>query len=73
MIKYEKGYDNLALAIVTRAIEDYKLAHYVHHIDKEPSWKVIVEVENFLKSDWFTVLCDLDGDVVLEHLRKEFE
>jgi hypothetical protein len=47
-------YLNLANAIIVQACKDYQ----------EPRYRK--EVENFLKSDWFKALTDMDGDRLLK-------
>ncbi len=46
-------------AIIGQAIKDYKY---------NPSMRL--EIESFIKSDWFAVLTDLDPDLLLNHLKK---
>ncbi|MBC8588071.1 hypothetical protein [Paratissierella segnis] len=54
-------YENLANAIIVQACKDYQ----------EPRYRK--EVENFLKSDWFKALTDMDGDRLLKELKKKVE
>ena len=66
-------YESLAAAIIEQALLDYRRAqkHIQKKIDVEFSWQTIKEIENFLKSSWFDVLCDLDGKKLLEKMKGE--
>ena len=55
-------YENLANAIIMRAVEDYRLAE-----DR----RTLKEIEGFFLSDWFSVLTNLDGAALLQKLREE--
>ena len=55
-------YENLANAIILRAVEDYRLT------DNE---KELKEIEAFFRSDWFAVLTRLNPDLLIKKLRKE--
>lgn len=55
-------YENLANAIILRAVEDYRLT------DNE---KELEEIEDFFHSDWFATLTRLDPDLLIKKLRKE--
>ena len=55
-------YENLANAIILRAVEDYRLT------DNE---KELEEIEDFFHSDWFAILTRLDPDLLIKKLRKE--
>lgn len=55
-------YENLANAIILRAVEDYRLT------DNE---KELEKIEAFFHSDWFAILTRLDPDLLIKKLRKE--
>ena len=55
-------YENLANAIILRAVEDYRLT------DNE---KELEEIEAFFRCDWFAILTRLDPDLLIKKLRKE--
>jgi hypothetical protein len=55
-------YENLANAIILRAVEDYRLT------DNE---KELEKIEAFFRSDWFAILTRLDPDLLIKKLRKE--
>ena len=56
-------YEELANAIILRAIDDYR------HTD-DPV--IIKEIEDFILSPWFGVLTKVDSRSLLVMLRKEF-
>lgn len=58
-------YESLAEAIVTRAVLDYKNAK------KFRNSEAISNLERFFKSDYFCLLIDLDGEDVLNILRRK--
>ena len=73
-----KRYTNLANAIVKQAAIDYEMAlcgvPYTIGEREDPVQKcktIISECENFFKSDWFTVLTGIDGDYLIDRLKKE--
>lgn len=57
------GWSLLVEAIVLQAIKDYSKALKNH--DK----RMQIDCESFFKSQWFTLLCDLDG-VSIQNLIK---
>lgn len=64
---------NLSNAIVLQAVDDYRAALAGNGIGKKPPEFVIVEIERFFRSEWFNMLTDVDGDVLIKKIRKEFE
>ena len=67
------NWEALANAIVMKAVDDYRKAQ--RRVRRMPGQKgaqeMIREVERFFSSRWFMALTDTDGNVILEHLRKE--
>lgn len=77
-----RAHENLANAIVVQACKDYRdelnwlSAHqpvteedkedekYIDHLSKKDS------IERFFGSDWFRALTDLDGQYILQGIRK---
>ncbi len=55
-------YQELANAIVLRAVEDYRLTDDEQELE---------EIERFFRSDWFSVLTKLDPDLLIQRLLKE--
>lgn len=58
----EHPYKNLAMAIVERAVIDYRIA------TKSKDDTVKKALRKFFTSDWFALLCDLDGEVLMNRL-----
>lgn len=54
-----KEYQDLANAIIVQACKDYE----------EPIYRK--EVENFIRSDWFKALTDMDGEILIRGLKKK--
>lgn len=63
---------NLSNAIILQAVKDYRTALSGSGIGKRPPGSVIVEVEWFFRSEWFDILTNVDGEVLIEKIRKEF-
>ena len=57
----------LANAIILKAVNDYRAAL------KQYDRRTQAEIERFFLSDWFTVLTKLDGEMLIEKLRKEHQ
>lgn len=55
-------YQELANAIILRAVEDYRLTDDEQELE---------EIERFFRSAWFGVLTKLDPDLLISKLRKE--
>jgi len=58
------SYINLCNAIVRQAVVDYKAA-----LKKNDEWQII-ELERFFRGWWFATICNLDGEAVMEAVRK---
>lgn len=63
---------NLSNAIILRAVEDYRTALAGGYVDKKPPGSVIAECERFFRSNWFLVLTNVNGEVLIEKIRKEY-
>ena len=68
----------LRLAIVTLAISDYMSALKAikkcmgKHLDMVSCSEIVKdEVESFLRGAWYEMLCDIEGEVVIEMARKK--
>jgi len=69
------NWQELANAIILRAVEDYRDAHdrnqlRPHHAE---TLREIRSIEQFFCSEWFEVLCNLDGKRLLSDLKKDME
>lgn len=66
-------YENLANAIVLRAVRDYRKA--VKTLQEKPRNKKAKEeirsIEKFIKSEWFDVLTKINPEKLLESLHME--
>lgn len=73
MRKSEDGYTLLAHAIVFEATESYRYALLAL---KENTSSVKFRIrkarlEEFFRSEWYTVLTDVDGEYLINHIKKE--
>ncbi len=66
-------YENLANAIILRAVEDYREAQrdLKYNPSYNPALYTVSEVERFFRSGWFSTLTSLDGEVLIRKLQKE--
>ena len=68
-------YENLANAIILRAVEDWRDAD--RRLRRKPQNRearaLKEETEEFFLSDWFSVLSKLDGETLLRRLQEEAE
>ena len=55
-------YEDLANAIILRAVDDYRLAE-----DESD----LAEIERFFRSGWFGALTNINPEVLIAKLRKE--
>ena len=66
-------HENLANAIVLQAVKDWRSA--VRTLKKRPRYdpakQMRNECEEFFRSEWFTVLTNVDGNAILRKLRQE--
>ena len=59
------GYEELANAIIAQAGKDYKIALLMDNR------KMKRECEEFFRSQWYEFLTDVDGEYLIEQIRKE--
>ena len=64
-----QGYDLLRYAIVEKEINDY--LDLLARFDVPTQDKNITLSEKFFRSHWFTLLCDLDPEYVMETVRRK--
>ena len=69
----EHQYELLSAAIVERALLDYRLArkNILKKYDVLNSEIKISEIQKFLKSKWFRLLSDLNGEKLIELMENE--
>ena len=58
----DENYEKLAEAIIVRAIIDYR---------KSKDEEVKKSIERFFRSEWFYVLTNLDGEMLIKRLKRE--
>lgn len=63
----------IANAIITQAVNDYRRALAGKGYDKKSPESVIDDVERFFRSKYFRVLTKVSGVYLIEKLRKEHE
>lgn len=70
-----KSYDKLANAIIEQAVVDYlDLKRQIYDYPRLVYLKrELKRIKDFFRSDWFSVLSDMDGEAVIEQLDKTFE
>ena len=67
------GYEALANAVILQALRDWRdawrmLKAYLENFSEEQKRKA---VERFFRSDWFGILTDVDGRLLLRKLQEE--
>ena len=69
----ENPYEALANAIVLRAVDDYRIA--LKKVKKNPHNKdaldEALQIERFFGSQWYQVLTSVDGEYLINRLRRE--
>lgn len=65
-------YKALACAIVTKAIEDYQAANRIlsKYPDNEDAKSEKAQIEQFFRSSWCYMLCDIEGDVIIAKINQ---
>ena len=64
-------YEKLAMAIVKQAAMDYKKVLSILRYDPHDK-KALIEresLERFFRSRWFSILCNLDGEELMQMVR----
>lgn len=69
----ETGIEDLSNAIILQAVKDYRIALAGGSVNGRDSKSVIEECERFFQSEWFNVLTNADGMIIIANIRKEFE
>ena len=69
----ENSYEKLANAIVLQAVSDYRAV--LKKVKKNPknrdSIDGVLQIEKFFRSEWYQVLTSVDGEYLIDRLRKE--
>lgn len=68
----ETGIEDLSNAIILQAVKDYRIALAGGSVNGRDSKSVIEECERFFQSEWFNVLTNADGMIIIANIRKEF-
>jgi len=55
-------YEDLASAIILRAVKDYRRSYNSRELE---------DIERFFRSDWLGVLTNIDGKMLIRRLREE--
>ncbi len=66
-------YENLANAIIVQAVNDYRKALRCLKTNPkfEPAQYTVIEVERFLRSEWYTALTSICGERLIKMLQQE--
>lgn len=72
--RYERhGYEDLAIAIVVVATEDYRAAYRRYKRGDERAKREIYDIEQFFNSEYGNLLCTGKAKYILRRLQKEQE
>ena len=68
------GYEELANAIILQAVMDYSdtLERLRYTLDDKSALHDKRSIERFFRSEWFSILTDLNGELLLKKLKEEF-
>ena len=75
MIGRDEAYNELANAIITEAVKDYKwhVKRIISGKGKDTDYNEISKIEMFIKSEYFRSLTKVDPQVIMEYLEKQWE
>lgn len=67
------GYEELANAIIVQAAKDYRdaLRLLVMNPNDKSAQHDKRSIERFFRSEWFSILTDLNGELLLKKLKEE--
>ena len=69
------NYENLANAIILQAVKDYRMA--LKSLKANPRNRTAMadkdEIERFFRSDWFSVLTSVGGEMLIRSLQMEVD
>ena len=68
-------YENLANAIILQAVKDYRMALKSLKANSRNSTARAdkAEIERFFRSQWYSVLTSVDGEMLIRSLQKEVD
>lgn len=73
-IAIDKGFENLANQIVIQAVSDYRrILRGKKVIYDGRSQVTLEELEKFFHSGWFHLLTKVDGQTIINRLKREYE
>lgn len=67
------GYEELANAIILQAVKDYRdaLERLRYTPDDKSAQHDKRSIERFFRSEWFSILTDLNGELLMKKLKEE--
>ena len=73
-MKHFDPYENLANAIIIQACKDFRRAYkrYLrrYRSSEKPDTELL-ELESFFRSDWYKTLTSVDGEYLMDRIKKE--
>ncbi|MBR4043484.1 MAG: hypothetical protein IKJ10_02400 [Bacteroidaceae bacterium] len=73
-MKHFEPYENLANAIIIQACKDFRRAYkrYLrrYRSSDKPDTELL-ELESFFRSDWYKTLTSVDGEYLMDRIKKE--
>lgn len=73
-MKHFDPYENLANAIIIQACKDFRRAYkrYLrrYRSSDKPDTELL-ELESFFRSDWYKTLTSVDGEYLMDRIKKE--
>lgn len=65
----DTGFENLAIAVVQQACEDYKKAYMGEFVDRKPPEWTMKEIEDWVRSQDYEYLTKVNGPALLKKVR----
>lgn len=67
------NYENLANAIILQAVKDYRMALKCleMNLNNRSAQSDKAEVEHFFRSQWYSALTSVDGEMLIRSLQEE--
>ena len=71
----QENWENLANAIIIRAVKDYAKAYkrLLRHPDNKSAQEEVRKLERFFFGEWYAKLTDLDPHYLLDRLKEEID